>query len=531
MRDCDVADVVFAGRVRRSGWWPVALVALAGVSTGCQAPVREPATTAAPRPATPAPVTLTLLYTADEHGWIAPAVDKGRARGGAAAMLGRWRRDEGHCVPAPGETCEGSSTIALSGGDNWTGPALSSYFQGASAAEVMGKLGYAASAVGNHELDFGRAVFDRNASAQGIPYLAANVEPGLDEGGVGRPFVMVRRRGVNVAVIGLSTQHTPESGMRDNYKGLRFKSEEQALERYVPAAYEAGADAVVTIGHVCAEDLRPIVAHHGEWHLAMAGGGHCHRAALDQVFTTPIVEPGAFLKSYARITVTIDPARARGQRVIQSRAELVDLTYPEGSAPPAPPDPTVAAVVAGWQQKTDQALGEVIGHTDEPLEPDTPPLTNFLTDRWREEYKADAVILNRYGTRQALGPGQLTLGSIYSVLPFDNKLVTVHLTGKQLMHDVRCCGGHVSGLRESKGGELQFFDGRAIDPAARYTVVVTDYTYFGGSGFPFEKQDPNGVFGEDWRPSLIRWLKQHPTAPGRGLDKLVDREPRLRTSK
>ncbi|RYE84845.1 MAG: bifunctional metallophosphatase/5'-nucleotidase, partial [Myxococcales bacterium] len=372
-----------------------------------------------------------------------------------------------------------------------------------------------------------RAFFSNDARAQGVPYVGANVKPLLDEGGLTRPFVLVRRQGVTVGVIGLSTRHTPESGMRDNYKGLHFGDEERALVKQVPAAYAAGADVVVVIGHICAEELRPIVARHPDWRLALAGGGHCHRAALDQVFATPVVEPGAFLRSYGRVTVVVDPTRRAGERLVSSRAELVDLTYDEGAPAPIAPDPGVAAAVAGWQTKTDAALGEVIGHTDEALEPDTPPLVNFLTDRWRESAGADVAILNRYGTRQALGPGPISLGTIYSVLPFDNKLVKVKLSGSQLLEDVRCCGGHVSGLKEGADRVLRLSDGRAIEPGASYTVVVTDYTYFGGSGFLFEKQDPQGVFGEDWRPSLIRWLKAHPTSPGRGLEKLVDREARL----
>jgi 5'-nucleotidase / UDP-sugar diphosphatase len=474
------------------------------------------------------PVRLTLLYTSDEHGWVAPSSEKGRARGGAAELLARWVSVEGHCVPAPGQRCEQSGTVALSGGDNWTGPALSSFFEGQAGADAMRRLGYVTSALGNHELDFGRAAFERNAGVEGFPYVAANVTPTSEQGGVSRPFVLVRRKGVTLGVVGLSNHETPHLGMRDNYLGLSFGDEEAALLRAVPAAYDAGADAVVVVAHVCAPELRSMVARHADLRLAFVGAGHCHKLDAQRVFTTPVVEPGSFLRQYVRVSLAIDPRRAARDRVVSSEAEVVDLTYPEGAAPPVPPDADTARMVSGWQQKTEEALGEVVGHTDEVLEPDSVPLVNFLTDRWREAAGTDVAILNRYGTRQAIPRGPITLQTLYSLLPFNNRLVVVSVTGEQLRTDVTCCKGHVSGVRQSADGGLVMSDGKPIDPARRYTLVGTDYIYFGGSDFPLEKQDPAGRFGEDWRQPLIRWLRAHPTAAGKGLDTLLDRQPRLR---
>src|SRR5690349_16817803 len=77
--------------------------ALAGPS-GCEPPplpktVTAAGTATAPVPV-PAPVSITLLYTSDEHGWLAPLVEKGVAHGGAAEILSHWIAREGHC-PGP----------------------------------------------------------------------------------------------------------------------------------------------------------------------------------------------------------------------------------------------------------------------------------------------------------------------------------------------------------------------------------------------------------------------------------------------
>ena len=473
------------------------------------------------------PITLRILFTSDEHGWVAPAVEKGRARGGAPALLARWRAHEGHCVPSQEKSCEEAATLALSGGDNWTGPALSSFFKGEVAAESMRRLGYAASALGNHELDFGRAGFDRNAALEAFPYVGANVSPPLEEGGITRPFVLVKRSGVTVGVVGLAFKSTPKVGLRENYKGLAFSDEEDALASAVPAAWAAGADAVVVIAHVCAETLKPIVARHPEWRLAFVGGGHCHKKSHAEIGGTPVVEAGAFLHEYIRATLSIDLARPQRERVVSVHTHVVDLTYPENAPPALAPDADEAALVATWQEKTNAALGRVIGYTGETLDPDTPPLANFITDRWREATSADVAMLNRFATRQAIAKGPITLETIYSVLPFDNRLVTMKLTGADLIADVKCCQAHVSGVRADAKGEIVLASGKPIDPAHVYKVVSTDYAYWGGSDFPFEKQDPGGVIGEDWRAPLLRWLEEHPTREGTPLDAKLDHAARL----
>ena len=497
-------------------------------AVGCSAPAHKAPPPAPPPVVAPSPpVSIKLLYTADEHGWVAPVVEKGRARGGSAALLARWHRDEGHCVPTKDDACEGSSTIALSGGDNWTGPAISSFFKGEVAAEAMKRLGYSASALGNHELDFGRATFERNAAIEGFPYVAANVEPKLAGGGVARPFVTVRRSGVTIAIVGLAFQNTPKVGLRDNYKGLAFSEEEAALVQAVPEAWKSGPDAVVVIGHVCAEVLKPIIERHPEFHLAFVGGGHCHRRSSAVVGDTPLAEAGSFLHEYLRVSLTIDRSRPPEARVIEKHVDPIDLTWPESAPPPVVPDADLTSLVAGWQTKADAVLGKVIGHTGETFDADSPQLTNFITDRWRESLSADVALLNRFGTRQAIAKGPIKLETIYSVLPFDNRLVTVKLTGAQLLENVRCCHPHVSGLKTDDAGNIVLSSGKPVDPAATYKVVTTDYAYFGGSDFRFEKQDPAGVFGDDWRVPLVKWLEEHPTREGKGLESLVDRTVRM----
>ena len=129
---------------------------------------------------------VTLLITGAENGYLLPNPDdQGVSRGGAAQLLGRWVANHGHCagpLKADGSgACANASTLVLSTGDNGNGASISSYFRAVPAAEVMAQMGYAASAFGNRELDFGRAQFVLNAKTGGFPYLAADLRAYLQD--------------------------------------------------------------------------------------------------------------------------------------------------------------------------------------------------------------------------------------------------------------------------------------------------------------------------------------------------------------
>lgn len=497
------------------------VAALVALPSSCASSPPRPGGAPSARPA----VELTLLYTSDEHGWIAPVREPGKpGRGGAAALLARWRASEAHCVPDDGP-CDDAPTIALSGGDNWTGPAISTFFRGEIAATAMRRLGYSASALGNHELDFGRAAFARNAASQRFPYLAANVAPTAAGGGVADAFTIVRRRGVRVGVVGLSTRKSPSAGMRSNYEGLDYGDEEPAMVRATTQAYAAGADVVVVVAHVCADELAPMVARHPELGLAFVGAGHCHRVDHRDAGGTPVVEPGSFLRGYVRVRLTVELDRPPRQRVASPpRVEHVSLETPDG-APDEPEDPRLRDEISAFAARTREALGEVLGFTSAAIEPDSPPLTNWITDRWREAAKADVAILNRFATRQAIGKGPITLETLHGVLPFDNHLVVMPLRGADLIHNVMCCGGHVSGVIE-RDGAVWLDDGRPVDPGATYRVVSTDYAYAGGSGFTFGQAAPGAQVGEDWRAPLLRWLRANRSSETAPLDARLDARPR-----
>ena len=225
--------------------WPVAL--LIGLVwtillTGCQLVVPETAPSesqAAPESAT-APVTITILNTSDEHGWLQTfsPFGSGKTLGGAANVYSWWLAEE---------QLDPDSFLVLSGGDNWTGPSISTWFTGEPMIEVFNQMGYHAAAIGNHEFDFGRDIMAQRFADADYPYLAANVRDKTtgELADFAQPYALFDVSGVTVGVLGLITIDTSTTTHPKNIGDLTFAAYDETVAEYLPQLQAEGAEIIV----------------------------------------------------------------------------------------------------------------------------------------------------------------------------------------------------------------------------------------------------------------------------------------------
>lgn len=110
------------------------------------------------------------------------------------------------------------------------------------------------------------------------------------------------------------------------------------------------------------------------------------------------------------------------------------------------------------------------------------------------------AMTNSGGLRANLASGQLKVSDIYGVMPFENELVTIEMTGQDVMDAVKQGilrrGGEpssgvkveVSGTVEKPGFRITWEDGTAIGPDEVVTVATTDYLFGGGDSIPALKK-------------------------------------------
>jgi 2',3'-cyclic-nucleotide 2'-phosphodiesterase (5'-nucleotidase family) len=122
------------------------------------------------------------------------------------------------------------------------------------------------------------------------------------------------------------------------------------------------------------------------------------------------------------------------------------------------------------------------------------------------------------------------------MLPFANTLMTVDVSGAELLavveHGISSCRvkgscypavGGLSYETTPNSINIELFDGTELDPEATYTVVVTDYMFFGGSGYPFAPRSCGGAFtGINWRTPVVEWTRRLETSSTNPLEDHLD---------
>jgi 2',3'-cyclic-nucleotide 2'-phosphodiesterase (5'-nucleotidase family) len=452
---------------------------------------------------------ITILFTNDEHGWMAPSDESG----GAAGLVQLWREKEGYSASGP--------FLVLSGGDTWTGPALSTWFEGEPMVDVMNAMGYDAAAIGNHEFDFGPDVLRERLAQAEFPFLGANVQEAAtgEVADIALPYVVqqvaVADGGteIGVGIVGLASQRTPRTTMPTHVAELSFAGYAETLGRIVPEVRADGADVVVLVTHLCSPEMTALLPVAAELDIAMIGGGHCHERFAQVEQGIAFVQAGWRMEAYGRVDLTLD---TRTGDVSNATVEIVP--NPRGAG-----DPEIEMVVARWEAELGDALLVTIGYTQDGLAKGSNAMMNLVMDAWLAAYPADVALCNPGSFRQDLDPGEITLADIVGVLPFNNILVDATLTGQQVIasytHGARRPA--VAGLERE--GHRYTVNGEPLDPDGEYQVLVNDYMYAGGDGYALADYDPNAyVTGIDWRQPVIDWISARKTSSDAPLEEYLD---------
>ena len=278
---------------------------------------------------------LTILYTNDEHGWM-EGMEPGQS---AAHLYEMWQQEEGYYEDGP--------FLILSGGDNWTGPAISTWTEGKSRVEVMNAMNYDASAVGNHEFDFGLEVIKARSVEADYPYLSANTRwrsSGESPTDIGiLPFTVTTVNELRVGIIGLTTLDTPSATNPINVQDLDFIDYEMALRETLPLVQAQDTDINLVIAHVCVEPLERLIRNTRDLDIALFGAGHCNELLARRVHGSVLLSGGFHFTAYAKASFTVDTER----NVISQRMFTIhDNEY-------ATDNETIAGIIHSWSAETE----------------------------------------------------------------------------------------------------------------------------------------------------------------------------------
>ncbi len=428
-----------------------------------------------------------ILETTDLHGAMEPGPPGARQPGSAAlaATLDRLR----------GENPEGS--ILLDGGDAFQGTLVSSLSFGRTMVEQMNRFGYVAMAIGNHEFDWSVDTLACRIDEMRFAALAAN----LSEARTGkrprwaRADTILDRRGVRVAVFGLAFPRTPTVTLPRNVSALRF-ADDSTTAGPLPVALRArGAAVVIGLGHVpgTIDSAGRVGGALGRL-ASLRGvdawlGGHSHTWVDGEVRGIPTLIPGSHGEGVAVCDLVVDPLRGR---VVERRHRLVEV-----GADSLPPDAGTAELVARWAKDVADAARAPVGASASKLgkqRAGESAIGSLVADVMRSATRAEVGLQNNTSLRAELPEGPVTYATIYQILPFENVIVTLELTGHEIRRVLEegLAGDQaiqVSGIRYrfdlgrpagSRVTELTDADRNPLDEARTFRVACNNFMADGG---------------------------------------------------
>jgi 2',3'-cyclic-nucleotide 2'-phosphodiesterase (5'-nucleotidase family) len=448
-------------------------------------------------------VNIIVLYTNDEHGWMEPTNDYD----GAAGLMNMWKSVEGY---------DGSDKyLILSGGDMWTGPAISTWFQGESMVEVMNAMEYDVSAIGNHEFDFKIEGLNARLEQLNFSLISANIinKTTGEIPDFAKPYIIKEIDGVNVGIIGLASLSTPYTTAPVNVADFEFTSYSEAIAEYSEKAKSEGADVLILVGHICEyemEELASIAKTNG---ICIIGGGHCHQVVAKESNGVVLIQARSNMRAYAK--VEFDYNRLTG--------ETINFNYKIVWNNMHNIDSDIQDIVDYWIDQTEEELADIIGYADETIFRSTTEMGNMVCDSWFYTFpNADVSITNSGGIRQDILQGDITLESIVGLLPFENIILELELTGAELIDVVD--DFLVGGMTTIDGYNLM--DGTPIHNDSTYTVLTTDYLYSLSNNNFSEYDDEPMNTSVHYRQPLIDWIKSLNTSVSDPLNNYLDHNPR-----
>jgi 5'-nucleotidase len=527
-------------------------------------------------------VHLQLLGFNDFHGNLqSPEVGSSRPVGGAAALAAYLKAAERavpdrtlilHAGDQLGASPPATRLLHNEPGIEFLNLLANRYCRYGDATRAVSARGWRAhpnrcnvvGTLGNHEFDAGieeiHRLLEGGDSADGpflenpfrgsrVPYVCSNVRDRRSGRLLLPAYTVVSLGGIPVGVIGAVLRETPSIVPAWAVRDVEFLDEAQSINQ---AAAELEAQGIHTLIVIIHQGLTPVVTDKGyefrgplreliarlDPDIDVVISGHTHNftnALLPSRDGTPILVTQAYSYgvAFARIDLTVDP---RTRDVVAKSARIVP-TWADVS-PGLEGDTKARKLTDASQALVAARVSRVVGILQQPMRravsaAGESALGDLVADAQREATHADIALMNPGGLRSDLAAGPVTFGDVLTLHPFANHLVTLEMTGAQLLavleqqwpregtaaarilktsglryswDATRGAGEHVRAACDASEA--------AIDPQRHYRVTVNDFLAAGGDDFSALVSLGPGEVGPSDSEALDAYLHLHnPAAP------------------
>lgn len=478
---------------------------------------------------------LTILHTNDFHSRFEPINKFDSGCKSQDNIDGKCFGGSARLVTAINEArARNENNILVDGGDQFQGSLFYTYYKGKMTAEFMKIMKYDAMTVGNHEFDDGPEVLRGFMESVDFPVLMSNAdvsrEPHL--AGILMKSTSIERNGQRIGLIGLSPENTHE--LANPGENITFTDPSSAVQGEVDKLTAEGINKIIVLSHSGFNTDKIVAAN--TTGVDVIVGGHSNTLlsntienAVDAYPTivgeTAIVQAYAYGKFLGELNVIFDEEgkvkSATGEPILIDGKVVEDTETLDRISELAEPLNEVRNKIVA------NSATAIVGVREECRVREC-PMGNLIADAMLDRVKAGGIqiaIQNGGGVRASIDQGDVSMGEVLAVLPFQNTLATFQATGAIVLQALE---NGVSQIEDGAGRFPQvagisfsvdtsapagsrvsevLVEGLPLDLEAIYGVASNNYLRKGGDGYSMFKEVQNAYdFGPDLADVLVEYM-------------------------
>jgi len=349
---------------------------------------------------------------------------------------------------------EKDATVLLDNGDNLQGQPEVYYYNFIDTisphflAEVMNYMGYDAGTVGNHDVETGHSVYDRLVQEYKFPLLAANAINIKTGKPYFKPYQIIQKKGIKIAVFGLITPAIPNWLPPELYSGIEFKDMVETAKQWMPVILNEKPDLVVGLFHSGWDRSEAMLQatdpfnENGSAAVAydipgfdIIFTGHDHKVANEKFVnsagdTILILNGGSRSEKLAEADITFTSGKFGGKRQKKITGQIINVADFQ-------PDTGFITKFTPTHKIIDEYVNRVIGNSSATITSrdayfGSSAFIDMIHKIQLEITGADISFAAPLSFDVSIAKGPITVGDMFKLYRFENMLYTMSLSGDEI---------------------------------------------------------------------------------------------------
>ena len=390
-------------------------------------------------------------------------------------------------------------SFIVSTGDVYGGAPISTLTYGKAVSEFLKEMDLTVSSIGIHEFDLGIDKIKAWQREGEFSFLAANIVDKESRNLISwiEPYSVIESNGLKIGVIGVTTPEIVSRIKDENIENLEFISPESVINKYAKKLKEEEkVNAVVVLGYLEAIQNKITDKVEGEvtelaksiYNVDAIITGSNGKYISGSVNNIPIVEAGGNGEGLSNLKFTFN---VEGKLLnVEGISEKICKTDEKIIA-----NDNMERIIKSYEEELSDILLEKIAYLDRDLDYDKDNGLTYIgmviAESLRRIANTDIVLIDGREITGGLEQGEVTVEDLYTIVPYDNELVTINLTGEEIkniiedkikLNDNECVqfagiNVYYDESREIGKGvtSIKLTNGTSLDMNRSYKVLISDF--------------------------------------------------------